>query len=80
MRCQSARVQSTDGTVDQVRAREYAPCTDEWCSPLGSFVTSVEVVLLLYTVIPLPLYMCVITGAVYTALYEVCTRTHPRPT
>jgi hypothetical protein len=38
------------------------------------------VVLLLYTVIPLPLYMCVITGSVYTALYEVCMRTHPRPT
>lgn len=42
------------------------------CSPLGCFITSVEVVLLLYTVIPLPLYMCVLTGAVYTILYEVC--------
>ena len=38
--------------------------------------------LLLYTVIPLPLYMCVLTGSVYTALFEVLTyndRLHESP-
>lgn len=40
-------------------------------SPLGTFATSVEVILLVYTVIPLPLYLCIVIGVVYSSLFEI---------
>lgn len=42
-------------------------------SPLGTFATSIEVILLLYTVIPLPFYVCIISGLVYSILFEILT-------
>ncbi|XP_069761465.1 adenylate cyclase type 9 isoform X1 [Narcine bancroftii] len=40
-------------------------------SPVGSFSISVEVLLLLYTVMPLPLYLCFLFGVSYSVLFEL---------
>lgn len=39
-------------------------------TPAGDFAIAAEILVLLYTVIPLPLYMCVLLGASYSALFE----------
>uniref|UniRef100_UPI00358E61EC adenylate cyclase type 9 isoform X2 n=1 Tax=Myxine glutinosa TaxID=7769 RepID=UPI00358E61EC len=43
---------------------------DENLSQVGSFAICVEVLLLLYAVIPLPLYLCTILGFVYSFAFE----------
>ncbi|GMS89568.1 hypothetical protein PENTCL1PPCAC_11743, partial [Pristionchus entomophagus] len=45
--------------------------TNPLMSPVGTFVTSIQVVLLIYTVIPLPLYLCIFISAVYSTLFEL---------
>lgn len=42
-------------------------------SPIGTFASSLEIVLLLYTVIPLPLYICASCGLIYSILFEILT-------
>lgn len=39
--------------------------------PVASMATSIQVVLLVYTVIPLPLYLCVLIGLIYSVLFEL---------
>lgn len=51
-------------------------------SPVGSFCGLVEIILLLYTFIPLPLYLAVGLSLVYSVIYEalfVITTTAPSP-
>lgn len=40
-------------------------------SPIGGLATSFQVVLIIYTVIPLPLYLCILVGVIYSALFEL---------
>lgn len=47
-----------------------APCWTH-LSPVGSFSISVEMLLLLYTVMPLPLYLCFLFGVSYSLLFEL---------
>lgn len=49
----------------------YCSVSPSVLSPVAAFASSVEVVLILYTVIPMPLYLCIISGLVYSVLYEV---------
>lgn len=42
-------------------------------SLIGHFSLCVEILLLIYTVIPLPLYICVITGLLYSTVFEILT-------
>lgn len=42
-------------------------------SPVGHFSICVEVLLLVYTVIPMPLYMCVMSGIGYSSIFEFLT-------
>lgn len=42
-------------------------------SPVGHFSICIEVLLLVYTVIPLPLYVCVISGIFYSVAFELLT-------
>ncbi|XP_072125310.1 adenylate cyclase type 9 isoform X1 [Mobula birostris] len=51
-------------------SRTPAPCWTH-LSPVGSFSISVEVLLLLYTVMPLPLYLCFLFGVSYSLLFEL---------
>ncbi|XP_078274124.1 adenylate cyclase type 9 [Rhinoraja longicauda] len=51
-------------------SRTLAPCWTH-LSPVGSFSISVEVLLLLYTVMPLPLYLCFLFGVSYSLLFEL---------
>ncbi|XP_032896542.1 adenylate cyclase type 9 [Amblyraja radiata] len=50
--------------------RTRAPCWTH-LSPVGSFSISVEMLLLLYTVMPLPLYLCFLFGVSYSLLFEL---------
>ncbi|WKY01085.1 hypothetical protein Q1695_015241 [Nippostrongylus brasiliensis] len=43
-------------------------------TPVASLATSFQVVLLIYTVIPLPLYLCILIGLVYSCLFEMLSR------
>ncbi|EYB95514.1 hypothetical protein Y032_0159g3308 [Ancylostoma ceylanicum] len=43
-------------------------------TPVASLATSFQVVLLIYTVIPLPLYLCILIGVVYSCLFETLSR------
>ncbi|VDM59378.1 unnamed protein product [Angiostrongylus costaricensis] len=43
-------------------------------TPVASLATSFQVVLLIYTVIPLPLYLCTLIGIVYSCLFETLSR------
>ncbi|CAB3403497.1 unnamed protein product [Caenorhabditis bovis] len=43
-------------------------------TPVASLATSFQVVLLIYTVIPLPLYLCLLIGTVYSILYEILSK------
>ncbi|KAL3097460.1 hypothetical protein niasHS_003908 [Heterodera schachtii] len=45
--------------------------TDPFMGPLASMATSIQVVLLVYTVIPLPLYLCILICAIYSLLFEL---------
>ncbi|KAK9508596.1 hypothetical protein O3M35_006123 [Rhynocoris fuscipes] len=40
-------------------------------SPASDFAICIEILMLIYTVIPLPLYLCVIMGGLYSFLFEV---------
>jgi len=40
-------------------------------SAVGTFVWSIEIILLMYTLIPMPLYVCVAAGALYSVVFEV---------
>ncbi|XP_043567405.1 adenylate cyclase type 9 isoform X1 [Chiloscyllium plagiosum] len=51
-------------------SQDSFPCWN-YLSPVGSFSICVEVLLLLYTVMPLPLYLCFIFGVCYSLLFEV---------
>ncbi|GLV37295.1 Adenylyl cyclase 13E [Carabus blaptoides fortunei] len=42
-------------------------------SPVGHFSLCVQVLLLVYTMIPLPLYVCVLTGLLYSITFELLT-------
>ncbi|TKR77481.1 hypothetical protein L596_018448 [Steinernema carpocapsae] len=39
--------------------------------PVASLATSMEVVLLIYTVIPLPIYICIVIGVAYSCIFEL---------
>ncbi|CAJ0597816.1 unnamed protein product [Cylicocyclus nassatus] len=43
-------------------------------TPVASLATSFQVVLLIYTVIPLPLYLCILIGVIYSCLFETLSR------
>ncbi|CAJ0941909.1 unnamed protein product, partial [Mesorhabditis belari] len=43
-------------------------------SPVATLAISIQVVLLIYTVIPLPLYLCVAIGVIYSILVELLCR------
>jgi len=40
-------------------------------SAVGTFVWSIEIILLMYTLIPMPLYVCVVVGTLYSIIFEV---------
>jgi len=40
-------------------------------SAVGTFVWSIEIILLMYTLIPMPLYVCVVAGTLYSIIFEV---------
>ncbi|KAF5280501.1 hypothetical protein FQA39_LY18046 [Lamprigera yunnana] len=42
-------------------------------SPVGQFSICVEILLLIYTIIPLRLYLCITIGVLYSALFEILT-------
>lgn len=42
-------------------------------TPVGQFALCIEVLLLIYTVIPLPLYVCVAIGGAYSIIFECLT-------
>lgn len=42
-------------------------------TPVGQFSLCIEILLAIYTVIPLPLYMCVAIGGAYSVLFEFLT-------
>ncbi|KAK2181022.1 hypothetical protein NP493_415g03014 [Ridgeia piscesae] len=44
---------------------------DPAMSAVGTFTGTVEILLLIYTFIPLQLYMCVILGVLYSIVYEI---------
>lgn len=39
-------------------------------TPVGDFSLCIEILMIIYTVIPLPLYLCVILGILYSFLFE----------
>uniref|UniRef100_A0A1I7T2H9 adenylate cyclase n=1 Tax=Caenorhabditis tropicalis TaxID=1561998 RepID=A0A1I7T2H9_9PELO len=43
-------------------------------TPVASLATSFQVVLLIYTVIPLPLYLCILIGFIYSILFEILNK------
>ncbi|KAE9556006.1 hypothetical protein FO519_000752 [Halicephalobus sp. NKZ332] len=45
--------------------------THSFMGPVACMATSIQVVLLVYTVIPLPLYLCILIGIIYSALFEL---------
>lgn len=40
-------------------------------SPASDFAICIEILMLIYTVIPLPLYLCVIMGSLYSIFFEI---------
>ena len=53
--------------MDQKSSRGHFPTS----SPVGQFAVCIEVLLLIYTVIPLRLYVCVMLGALYSLTFEL---------
>uniref|UniRef100_A0A183D0L6 Protein lifeguard 2 n=1 Tax=Gongylonema pulchrum TaxID=637853 RepID=A0A183D0L6_9BILA len=49
----------------------FSDTSGSFMSPVGNLATSFQVVLLIYTVIPLPLYLCILIGLAYSALFEM---------
>ncbi|VDK19841.1 unnamed protein product [Anisakis simplex] len=49
----------------------FSDSSGSFMSPIGELATSFQVVLLVYTVIPLPLYLCILIGVIYSALFEL---------
>ncbi|KRZ43333.1 Adenylate cyclase type 9 [Trichinella pseudospiralis] len=48
--------------------------------PLAKFALSVELVLLIYTVIPLPMYLCLLMAVVFSVMYEeLCAGSSCKP-
>uniref|UniRef100_A0A914I6Y5 adenylate cyclase n=1 Tax=Globodera rostochiensis TaxID=31243 RepID=A0A914I6Y5_GLORO len=45
--------------------------TEPFMGPLASMATSIQVILLVYTVIPLPLYLCILICGIYSLLFEL---------
>lgn len=39
-------------------------------TPVGDFSLCIEILMIMYTVIPLPLYVCIILGVCYSVLFE----------
>ncbi|CAJ0578607.1 unnamed protein product, partial [Mesorhabditis spiculigera] len=52
----------------------FSEGNDNFMTPVATLAISIQVVLLIYTVIPLPLYLCVAIGLTYSALVEVLCR------
>ncbi|XP_053682763.1 adenylate cyclase type 9 isoform X1 [Sabethes cyaneus] len=50
--------------------------TGDALSPLGHFSICIEIVMLIYTIIPLPLWMCCSITAVYSVCFEVLSYFH----
>ena len=44
---------------------------DSSISAVGTFVGTIEILIMIYTLIPMPLYVCVILGVIYSVLYEI---------
>ncbi|XP_007891803.2 adenylate cyclase type 9 [Callorhinchus milii] len=65
----------SNGTADARSCQGVGPVamgtSDTYLSPVGSFSICVEVLLLLYTVMPLPLYLCFLFGVSYSLLFEI---------
>lgn len=40
-------------------------------SPASDFAICIEIIMIIYTVIPLPLYLCVLMGGLYSILFEI---------
>ena len=40
-------------------------------SPVGSFTMAVEIIIMMYTVIPMPLYVCSIVGIFFSVIFEI---------
>ena len=47
--------------------------TESDLSTIGAFTATVEVLLMMYSVIPMPLYVCVTISGLYSVLFEVLT-------
>ncbi|XP_041132973.1 adenylate cyclase type 9-like isoform X1 [Polyodon spathula] len=61
-----------DGDFDNSTGLTNAAYTWEPClSPVGTFSLCMEVLLLLYTIMHLHLYLCVLLGLVYSTLFEI---------
>ncbi|CAD6192954.1 unnamed protein product [Caenorhabditis auriculariae] len=43
-------------------------------TPVATLATSFQVVLLIYTVIPLPLYLCILIGVIYSILFQILNK------
>ncbi|XP_065083343.1 adenylate cyclase type 9 isoform X2 [Ochlerotatus camptorhynchus] len=50
--------------------------TEDALSPLGHFSICIEIVLLIYTIIPLPLWLCCSIAAAYSVCFEVLSFLH----
>ncbi|VIO92580.1 adenylate cyclase, type IX, putative [Brugia malayi] len=51
----------------------FSDKSGSFMSPIGDLATSFQVVLLIYTVVPLPLYLCICIGLIYSILFEMIT-------
>lgn len=40
-------------------------------TPVGDFSLCIEILMIMYTVIPLPLYVCVLLGILYSVMFEL---------
>ncbi|VBB32533.1 unnamed protein product, partial [Acanthocheilonema viteae] len=49
----------------------FSDKSGSFMSPIGDLATSFQVVLLIYTVVPLPLYLCICIGLIYSILFEM---------
>ncbi|EFO23984.2 hypothetical protein LOAG_04500 [Loa loa] len=49
----------------------FSDKSGSFMSPIGDLATSFQVVLLIYTVFPLPLYLCMCIGLIYSILFEM---------
>ncbi|KAM3715876.1 Adenylate cyclase type, partial [Dirofilaria immitis] len=49
----------------------FSDKSDSFMSPIGDLATSFQVILLIYTVVPLPLYLCILISLVYSILFEM---------